>query len=234
MLVLMMVPGLAVADQLLRAFLDGNRAQVAWRGQLAAARGLAPRLIASDRRAALAATVAAPAAPDSWQLLLELADLAIGPDRPLAVAAAASAREISHRLSAVVIVEQEIPRDEITARLAAWQGIAGDTGRWHATVAPQRAGAPRALCVARRFRAALAGRPGVGRGRSSRAARDRHLRARRRQPSARQLPAAQLGRAGLRSRRLRSPDARRHRDGRHTVPPSTASERSSATLSASW
>lgn len=135
-----------LAERLARAAHAGNHSQIAYLGARAGARGLGPILLAGsragagepagapgDRAAHLAAALAAPAAEDAWALLAPLAVHAAGPDRVLAVAAAASAADIGarlHRAWRSVYEAQDIDPASLAAARERWRELAADHGRW--------------------------------------------------------------------------------------------------------
>lgn len=133
-----------LAERLVQAARAGDRSEIARLGDRAGARGLGPILIAGltaglasaapgDRAAHLAAALAAPAAEDAWALLAPLAMHAAGPDRILAVAAAASAAHIGARLQREwhpVYEAQDIDPARLAAARQRWHELAVDPGRW--------------------------------------------------------------------------------------------------------
>lgn len=146
-----------LAGRLARALAANDRARLSRLGAAAGARGLLPLMDArQDRAELLAAVLAAPAAVDGWALLVPLAEHAMGPDRPLAVAAALTATSIAARLARdwePVYVTHDIPEQALAHALGAWRAIGADPGRWadvrvhalevsaHLAAARQRAGA---------------------------------------------------------------------------------------------
>jgi hypothetical protein len=118
--------GRLLVDALLRA----DQGDLRRAGRLASSRGLRPALLSADRLTALAAARAAPAADDAWLLLDTLAEVAAGPDRTLAVAAANAAARIAGELDAAVLLEQDAPRDAVVGRIRAWRSISERADRW--------------------------------------------------------------------------------------------------------
>jgi hypothetical protein len=125
-----LLPATAIADRLVNAYLRGDDAEVARRGRLASAHDLAPGIVSPDRVTTLAAIAAAPSAVDAWELLLYLADLAGGADRPIAQAAARTADQIAATITADALWTFDIERDAIAKRAAAWAAIAARDDRW--------------------------------------------------------------------------------------------------------
>ncbi len=112
------------------AFLSGAPDELVRAGQRLPAARLADALGGSDRELVLAATGAAPSAPDSIWLLVPLGDLAASPDRPLAAAAARSAARIAGQLDADELLDRDVPPDWTRARVAEYRARAADAGRW--------------------------------------------------------------------------------------------------------
>ena len=112
------------------AFLSGAADELVRAGQRLPAARLADVLGGSDRELVLAATGAAPSAPDAIWLLVPLGELAASPDRPLAAAAARSAARIAGQLDADELLDRDVPPDWTRARVAEYRARAADAGRW--------------------------------------------------------------------------------------------------------
>jgi hypothetical protein len=112
------------------AFLSGAPDELVRAGQRLPAARLGDVLAGSDREMVLAATGAAPSAPDAIWLLVPLGELASSPDRPLAAAAARSAARIAGQLDADELLDRDVPPDWTRARLAEYRARAADAGRW--------------------------------------------------------------------------------------------------------
>ncbi len=112
------------------AFLSGAPDELVRAGQRLPAARLGDALGGSDRELVLAATGAAPSAPDAIWLLVPLGELAASPDRPLAAAAARSAARIAGQLDADELLDRDVPPDWTRARVAEYRARAADAGRW--------------------------------------------------------------------------------------------------------
>lgn len=114
------------------------------------AAGLAPMLVSADRAQVAAALDAAPAAPDAWELLDDLARLAAGWDRSQAAPAARAAARIARMIDPELAIAQEIPDDKLASWGRSWAELGARVDRWgdvrvHATeVAANLAAARRA------------------------------------------------------------------------------------------
>lgn len=101
-----------------------RRVGAAETGEVAAA------LRGGDPAAVLGATVAAEAAPDGWELLAPLAEVAGGWDRRLAAPAARAAARLSRRLDPDAAILLDVPDDRLEAIGQAWEGLARRADRW--------------------------------------------------------------------------------------------------------
>jgi hypothetical protein len=120
----------AGATELTAAEQRGDLDEVARLAGEAGAAGIGPMLASPDRAIALAGIEAAPAAPDAWELLADLAKLAGGWDRSLAEPAAITAQRIAQALDTDDAIAGDIPDDALEARQAAWSTLAGRVDRW--------------------------------------------------------------------------------------------------------
>jgi hypothetical protein len=117
----------ASPDAIATAYVRGDLDEVARLGAQLGAAGIAPLLVGPIARAGIAA---APAAPDGWELLLDLATGAGSWDRHRAAPAARAAVAIARRLDADTAIAGELPDDALAARQAAWLAIAERPDRW--------------------------------------------------------------------------------------------------------
>lgn len=98
-------------------------------GQAGAA-GIAPLLASDDRGAIHAGLAAATHAPDPWDLLGELGELAAGWDRALAAPAARAAATIARQLDDELAITMELPDDLLATQQAAWAALSARADRW--------------------------------------------------------------------------------------------------------
>jgi hypothetical protein len=87
-------------------------------------------LVASDRAEVSAALEAAPAAPDAWELLDDLARLASSWDRSQAAPAARAAARIARTLDPDLVITQEIPDDKLASWQRTWAELGARVDRW--------------------------------------------------------------------------------------------------------
>jgi hypothetical protein len=117
-------------DRLTAAFLRGDRDGLASAAQRAGNRGLAAALASSDPARSRAAIAAAASVTDAWALLEPLATLAARRDRAQAAPAARAAAAIARALDPLTVADDDVPSDELAARLAAWRDVAELAGLW--------------------------------------------------------------------------------------------------------
>jgi len=101
-----------------------RRAGAADTGELAAA------LRGGDAAVVLGAVVAAEAAPDAWELLMPLAEVAGGWDRRTAAPAARAGARISRMLDGDAAILHDLPDDRLEAIGQAWEALARRADRW--------------------------------------------------------------------------------------------------------
>lgn len=137
----------------------GDHDEVARQAVAAGAAGVRPMLAASARAEVIAGIAAAPATPDGWELLADLARLAGRWDRSVAAPAAHAAARIARDLDADVAILHDVPDDALAARQEAWATLAARGDRW----ADVRVHALEvAATIARARRATAEDDPGLG------------------------------------------------------------------------
>lgn len=115
---------------LVAAFQRTDFDRLARAGRRLSARGLAPLIAGTRVVEARAAIAAAPYAEDAWQLLADLARLALSPDRRLGPPAAHAGVLIAQNLDPARIAELEIAPSVLRERASAWRAVALRTGSW--------------------------------------------------------------------------------------------------------
>lgn len=124
-------PEPTIERSLERSLLGRDHSALAEIGARSSAADLATFLDPGHERAStLAAISAATQCEDAWALLVPLARVAGGPDRPFASAAAMSALEIAGSLTATTVAEKDIPDDLLADAVDAWRSIAIGPHRW--------------------------------------------------------------------------------------------------------
>lgn len=118
------------SDRLKRSLSRGDVDDMAAVAGRMSVRELTLAMEGPDRELALAATVAAAMAVEPWRLLGPLATRAAGADRPLAVAAAISAKRIVSVLDWRSMAEYEMSSGELSDLLQTWQALALSPARW--------------------------------------------------------------------------------------------------------
>jgi hypothetical protein len=144
----------ASPDAIAAAYARGDLDEVARLGAQLGAAGVGPLLVGPIAPAGI---VAAPAASDGWELLLELATGAGSWDRQRAAPAARAAVRIARDLDADRA--RELPDDALAARQAAWLALAERADRW-ADVRVHALEVVARLAAARRATSTTATEPG--------------------------------------------------------------------------
>jgi len=120
----------STATDLRAAMLSRDLDAVARMGARTPAARLETALASPDRIVQRAAARAAPHCADGWVLLVPLARVARAPDRANAAEAARAAAAIARALDRDRVLREEIPDDQVRARLEAWRAVGADAALW--------------------------------------------------------------------------------------------------------